>query len=125
MTPDVLAEADAAAARAGKAAGVVIRVLDRLDQLEAATVLFDEIWVPDAGGSSLRLDLLRALTKAGNYAAGAYDAGSGALLGACVGFFGPPARAELHSHVAGVLPAGLGRSIGFALKVHQRAWCLR
>ena len=22
-------------------------------------------------------------------------------------------------------PAGLGRSVGFALKVHQRAWCLR
>jgi len=24
-----------------------------------------------------------------------------------------------------VVPAGLGRSVGFALKVHQRAWCLR
>jgi predicted GNAT superfamily acetyltransferase len=47
------------------------------------------------------------------------------MLGACVGFFGPPARAELHSHIAGVRSAGLGRSVGFALKVHQRAWCLR
>ncbi|HEY0934508.1 MAG TPA: hypothetical protein VGD91_12275, partial [Trebonia sp.] len=61
----------------------------------------------------------------GNYAAGAFDAASGELLGACAGFFGPPSRAELHSHVAGVLPAGLGRSVGFALKVHQRAWCLQ
>jgi predicted GNAT superfamily acetyltransferase len=125
MTPEVLAEADEAAARAAKAAGVIVRELDDLDQLQAATVLFDQVWVPEAGSSSLRLDLLRALTKAGNYASGAYDAASGAMLGACVGFFGPPARAELHSHVAGVLPAGLGRSVGFALKVHQRAWCLR
>jgi predicted GNAT superfamily acetyltransferase len=42
-----------------------------------------------------------------------------------VGFFGPPSHAELHSHIAGVLPAGLGRSVGFALKLHQRAWALR
>jgi predicted GNAT superfamily acetyltransferase len=70
-------------------------------------------------------DLLRALTKAGNYASGAFDAGSGELLGACVGFFGPPTGAELHSHVAGVRAAGRGRSVGFALKVHQRVWCLR
>jgi predicted GNAT superfamily acetyltransferase len=73
----------------------------------------------------MRLDLLRAMTKAGNYASGAYDLASGALLGACVGFFGPPSRAELHSHIAGVVSAGLGRSVGFALKLHQRAWCLR
>lgn len=73
----------------------------------------------------MRLDLLRAMTKAGNYASGAYDVASGALLGACIGFFGPPSHAELHSHIAGVVPAGLGRSVGFALKVHQRAWSLR
>ncbi len=125
MTLDVLAEADAAAARAAKAAGVVVRELESLAELEAAIALFDEIWEPDSGGSSIRPDLLRALTKAGNYASGAYDAASGALLGACVGFFGPPSHAELHSHVAGVRPAGLGRSVGFALKVHQRAWALR
>ena len=87
--------------------------------------VFDEIWDPESGNSSMRLDLLRAMTKAGNYASGAYDVASGALLGACVGFFGPPSRAELHSHIAGVVSAGLGRSVGFALKLHQRAWCLR
>jgi predicted GNAT superfamily acetyltransferase len=123
--PDLLAEADEAAARAARAAGIVVRELGSLADLEAAIAVFDEIWEPDSGGSSIQLDLLRALTKAGNYASGAYDAASGALLGACVGFFGPPSHAELHSHVAGVRPAGLGRSIGFALKVHQRAWALR
>ena len=125
MTPDVLADADDDAARAAKAAGVTVRSLETLDELEAAVAVFDAIWDPDTDNSSIRLDLLRALTKAGNYASGAFDAASGEMLGACVGFFGPPAHAELHSHIAGVLPASLRRSVGFALKVHQRAWCLR
>jgi predicted GNAT superfamily acetyltransferase len=125
MTSDLLATADDAADRAAKAAGVVVRELGSLDELDAMITLFDEIWEPDTGNSSLPLDLARALSKAGNYASGAYDSGTGQLLGACMGFFGPPAHAELHSHIAGVLPAGLGRSVGFALKVHQRAWCLR
>jgi predicted GNAT superfamily acetyltransferase len=125
MSLDVLADADEAAARAAKAACVVVRELESLAELEAMAALFDEIWAPDPGNPSIRVDLLRALTKAGNYASGAYDAESGALLGACVGFFGPPSDAELHSHIAGVRPAGLGRAVGFALKVHQRAWCLR
>ncbi len=125
MTLDVLADADEAAARAAKAAGVAVRPLETLAELEAAIAVFDEIWETDTGNSSIRLDLMRALTKAGNYASGAFDIASGEMLGACVGFFGPPAHAELHSHIAGVVPAGLRRSVGFALKVHQRAWCLR
>jgi predicted GNAT superfamily acetyltransferase len=125
MRPDLLDEADEAAARAAKAAGVVIRELDSLAELDAMVTLFDEVWEPEDGNPSLRLDMLRALTKAGNYASGAYNLASGEMLGACTGFFGPPARAELHSHIAGVRAAGLGRSVGFALKVHQRAWCLR
>jgi predicted GNAT superfamily acetyltransferase len=124
-TLDLLAEADEAAAQAATAAGVVVRELGALAELDAMVALFDEVWDPEDGNPSMRLDLLRALTKAGNYASGAYDQASGELLGACVGFFGPPARAELHSHIAGVRTAGLGRSVGFALKVHQRAWCLR
>ena len=125
MTLDVLADADEAAARAAKAARVVVRELASLTELAAAVELFDEIWAPSPGSPSVGVDLLRALTKAGNYAAGAHDAASGELLGACVGFFGPPSHAELHSHIAGVRSGGLGRSVGFALKVHQRAWCLR
>src|SRR5437016_5506424 len=112
MTPDVLAEpspgnavltdASEAAARAAKSAGVVIRELGTLDELGAMIALFDGIWEPEGDNPSLRLDLLRAMTKAGNYACGAFDLVSGELLGACIGFFGPPARAELHSHIAGV-----------------------
>jgi predicted GNAT superfamily acetyltransferase len=122
--PDLTA-ADEAAVRAALAAGVTVRALESIDELTAVIGLFDEIWAPEDGNSLLHVDLLRALTKSGNYAGGAFDVGSGKLLGACVGFFGPPSHAELHSHIAGVLPAGLGRSIGFALKLHQRAWALR
>jgi predicted GNAT superfamily acetyltransferase len=117
--------AGAAALRTAAAAGVRIRELLELAELESMTRLFDTIWTPRPGSTSqLRPDLMRALTKAGNYAAGAYDVVTGELIGACMGFFGPPAEASLHSHVAGVLPAGLGRAVGLALKVHQRAWCL-
>jgi predicted GNAT superfamily acetyltransferase len=125
MTLDVLADADEAAVRAAKAAGVAVRPLESLAELSAVGSLFDEIWEPGSGNSSVQLDLLRAMAKAGNYVSGAYDLASGELLGGCVGFFGPPSHAELHSHIAGVVPAGLGRSVGFALKMHQRAWCLR
>ncbi|MFE7358024.1 GNAT family N-acetyltransferase [Streptomyces sp. NPDC057543] len=63
------------------------------------------------------------MTAAGNYVSGAFDGDE--LLGACFGFFGEPARGSLHSHIAGVAHKGLGRGLGFALKLHQRAWALR
>ncbi|PJI52362.1 hypothetical protein CTI14_43535, partial [Methylobacterium radiotolerans] len=40
------------------------------------------------------------------------------------GFFASPGRRALHSHIAGVSGRMRGRSVGFALKVHQRAWAL-
>ena len=119
------AEADEAAARAAMAAGVTVRELSSGEELAAVIALFDEIWAPEDGTPLIDPLLLRALTKSGNYAGGAFDLQSGRLLGACVGFFGPPSHAELHSHIAGAAPAGSGRSVGFALKLHQRAWALR
>jgi len=117
--------ADAAARDAAAGAGVEIRELAELPDLDAACALFDEIWQPGPAGSGLHAEMLRALTKAGSYASGAYDTATGDLIGACAGFFGPPAEASLHSHIAGVRPVALRRAVGFALKVHQRAWCLR
>ena len=54
MSSDLLAEADEAAARAAEAAGVVIRELAALAELDAMVALFDEIWEPDAGNPSSR-----------------------------------------------------------------------
>ncbi len=120
--PDARADAKAAADAAADAAGVRITELTDLADLDAACRLFDEIWRPSPSNPPLTVELLRALTKAGNYAAGAYD--GSLLVGACVGFFGPPADEALHSHIAGVSAAMSGRSVGFALKLHQRAWAL-
>jgi predicted GNAT superfamily acetyltransferase len=94
--------------------------LTDLAAFEAAAALFDEIWRPDPAERPVNVDLLRALSKAGNYVAGAYEGGR--LVGAAVGFFGPPAEKTLHSHIAGATPAA--RGVGFALKLHQRAWTL-
>ena len=113
----------AAADAAARAAGVRIRELTELDELGDVYRLYDAIWRPDPKNPPVTTELLRALTKAGNYVAGAYDGSE--LVGACVGFFGAPAGRELHSHIAGVSRAALGRSVGFALKLHQRAWALR
>jgi len=110
------------AARAADAAAVEIHEVSTLDGLEAVFQLYDGIWRPDPTNPPVTIDLLRAPTKAGNYVAAAYDGPE--LLGACVGFFGTPADRELHSHIAGVAKPASGRSVGFALKLHQRAWAL-
>jgi predicted GNAT superfamily acetyltransferase len=110
--------AEAAAA----AAGVRVRELKTLAELEAVYRLYDGIWRPDPKNPPVTTEMLRALTKAGNYVAGAYDGDE--LVGACVGFFAPPSEGALHSHVAGVSGQARGRSVGFALKVHQRAWAM-
>ncbi len=118
-----LAAAATAADAAAHRARVDVRQLDTLAELEAVYRLYDTIWRPDPSNPPVTTELLRALTKAGNYVAGAYDGGT--LVGACVGFFGEPSGASLHSHIAGVSHVARGRSIGFALKVHQRHWALR
>lgn len=109
--------ADAAA----RAAGVTVRTLEELPDLERVVTLFGEIW-RRSGSPPLTLELLRALTKAGNYVGGAYA--DGRLVGACVGFFHAPEEDSLHSHIAGVAPDAAGRNVGFALKLHQRAWAI-
>lgn len=112
-----------AARAAARASGVQIRQLTELGELRAVYELFDRIWRPDPSNPPVTAELLRALAKGGNYVSGAYEGDR--LLGACVGFFSAPADRSLHSHIAGVAAGAHGRSIGFALKLHQRAWALR
>ncbi|MEV4754358.1 GNAT family N-acetyltransferase [Micromonospora sp. NPDC049559] len=112
----------AAAEAAALAAGVRLRELTELDDLEPVYRLYDGIWHPDPTNPPVTTALLGALAKAGNYVGGAYDGGE--LVGACVGFFSPPADEAMHSHIAGVGAAALGRGVGYALKLHQRAWAL-
>ncbi len=105
---------------AAQAAGVQMRELSSLTDLTDVVHLYISIWGANRPPASL--ELLRALTKAGNYVGGAYAGET--LVGACVGFFHQPSDDALHSHLAGVSPEYLGRSVGFALKQHQRAWAM-
>ncbi|WP_242497539.1 GNAT family N-acetyltransferase [Nocardioides oleivorans] len=106
---------------AARQAGVTVRSLTDLADLAAVVELFADVWGRSAN-PPVSLEMLRALTKAGNYVGGAID--QGRLVGACVGFFHAPSEDALHSHIAGVAPGSTGRNIGFALKLHQRAWAL-
>ena len=116
-------EATQAAVAAAAAADVVIRELHRMDQLKAAQRLFEEVWRPAEGQPPpVTGELLRALAHAGSYVVGAY-AGT-RMVGASAGFFTAPPEPALHSHITGVAPHGQHHGIGFALKVHQRAWAL-
>lgn len=110
-----------AASTAARTAGVSVRELADLAELNQVVDLFATIWGRSAN-PPVTIELLRAFTKAGNYVAGAFEADR--LVGACVGFFHAPDGDALHSHIAGVSPAATGRSVGFALKLHQRAWAL-
>jgi predicted GNAT superfamily acetyltransferase len=112
----------AAAESAAASAGVYVRALDGMAELQRMCELYERIWRFGPDSMPLSVELVRAMSKAGNYIAGAFDGDE--LVGACVGFFAPPAHRSLHSHIAGVSPRTRGRSIGFALKVHQRAWAL-
>jgi len=111
-----------AADAAAQAAGVTVREVSDLADLDAVVRLYATIW-GRGGNPPVTIELLRAFTKAGNYVGGAYDE-AGALVGACVGFFHAPSEDALHSHIAGVSPTMAGRHVGFALKLHQRAWAL-
>ncbi|NNH71291.1 GNAT family N-acetyltransferase [Nocardia uniformis] len=113
---------DTAAKQAAARAGVTIRSLTEADELIEVRRLCDTVW-QSAQDRPLPQTLLRALAKAGSYVAGAYDGDE--LVGFAIGFSGAPADDALHSHITGVTARMRGANVGFALKVHQRAWALR
>ena len=113
--------ADAARAAASDA-GVEIRLLTTVDEFGDVAALFQSIWASDGSQSPVNVETLRAISKAGSYVGGAYEGDD--LVGACFGFFAAPGRRALHSHIAGVSERMRGRSVGFALKVHQRSWAI-
>lgn len=127
-----MTEAWGAYVRAAAAARITVRELDGIAELQRAEQVLGGIWgVP--GNPPLGSELMRAMRKADGYVAGAFDVAGGAdgaggaggeMVGVCVGFHSVPAARTMHSHIAGVVPSMAGRHAGFALKLHQRAWCL-
>jgi len=100
-----------------------IEELTELDDLRELADLFAEVW-GRSGEPPISSDILRALAQSGNYIAAARS--DGRVIGGIVGWLGghPPRDLHLHSHILGVLPGTEARGLGFALKQHQRTWCL-
>jgi predicted GNAT superfamily acetyltransferase len=106
-------------ALAAAAGGVRVMELFEIGGFTDVFQLFDDIWHPEPANAPISVEMMRALSHAGNYVAGAYEGDR--LVGASVAFLGAPPGQVLHSHVTG---ASMGRGIGFALKLHQRSWAL-
>lgn len=117
------ADAASAADAAARAAGCTVRPVTRLQDLRDVVAVFRSVWGRDGGSDIVPIETLRALSHAGNHAAGAFV--DGRLAGAVVGFLGMEDGAvALHSHIMGLLAGRRSRGMGFALKQHQRAWAL-
>ncbi|WP_244409928.1 GNAT family N-acetyltransferase [Streptomyces albofaciens] len=99
--------------------GTTVRELHRMEDFEAVSLLYAGIWGSEPGSSPISAEVMRALSHAGNYVAGAYEGGR--LVGASVAFLGDPIGTGLHSHITGAV---MGRGVGLALKSHQRQWAL-
>jgi predicted GNAT superfamily acetyltransferase len=106
----------------------IVEVHD-LDGCRAVDDLFAAVWGLPAGAQFTPPPLLMVMAHAGNYLVAAYDddhgGGGDRMVAASMAFLGMKDRQPiLHSHITGVVPDLQGRAIGFALKQHQRAWCL-
>lgn len=122
-----VADARAAAHRAG----VDIRTLHTPEEVGQGPTLMMQVW---RSGDSSPVDagLLRALAHTGNYVAGAFDAGevpdprqpATSLVGLSVAFLARHPAPGLHSHITCAAPDRQDSGLGFALKLHQRAWAL-
>jgi len=100
-----------------------IEELTELPDLQELAELFAVVW-GRPGEVPISSDILRALAHSGNYLAGTRS--EGRLIGGIVGWLGghPPHDLHMHSHILGVTPGIEARGLGFALKQHQRRWCL-
>ena len=98
--------------------GIRIRTLETVDEAFAAASVLQDVWGGDRGG--MPPNLVAALAYSGNYVVGLYDGDR--IIGASVGFFGPPATRSMHSHITGVLPEYQRHGLGRLLKQHQREW---
>jgi predicted GNAT superfamily acetyltransferase len=120
--------AQSALADAEMRAGVELRTLTGLTQLNDARAVFDTVWPSLAGATQVQSNLLHAIVHSGGYCSAAYL--SGEPIGAALGFVGRHQSTDgtwqvhLHSHMAAVLEPYRNRHIGSALKIHQRLWCL-
>lgn len=118
---NVVADATRVAAGAADRAGIEVRDVTDPAGHHEMVALFATVWQTDEQHAPVMVGTLRAASHVGSYVVGAFEGAR--MLGGAFAFYGDDGH--LHSHVAGVLPGHRGRGIGFALKVHQRAWALQ
>lgn len=121
-TFNVVAQAERAAAAAGRRAGVTLREVEQMAELKAVSRLFESVWGRTPEGVPLNSELLRSLVHAGGCATAAFD-GRGDLVGAAALAPATPAGAT-YSLIAAVSPGAADRGIGHAVKLRQRSWAL-
>ena len=119
----VTAAAREASDAAARRAAVTLQPVEGLDDIAAVSELFAQIW-ERSGEPPTSTELLRALSHSGNYVVAAHQ--DGRPVGALIGFLGRGngGGPHLHSHILGVRAGARVGGVGFALKVHQRAWAL-
>lgn len=94
-------------------------MLTRTVDLDTVATLLDQVW--GTAEPIVTAELLRAISYAGGYIAGAFDADD--MVAGSFGFLARHDGQEaLHSHVTGVRPGLQHRGAGRAIKHHQRAW---
>jgi predicted GNAT superfamily acetyltransferase len=100
---------------------IAVRPLSSLEDVRAASALFDRIWQERR---VMGTPLLRAMAAHGGQVLGAFEGEQ--LVGALVGLVGlsEDGRPIVHSHITGVAPDVQHRGVGFLLKRAQRDWCL-
>jgi predicted GNAT superfamily acetyltransferase len=119
-----LEQAAGAAFTAAVKAHLRIHELDSVERIREAAELFSAVWSVSPDEPLIPANTLRALGHSGNYVYGGYD--DGRMTAAIVGFLGRlDGSLQLHSHILGVSPRSQGKSVGFAMKQHQRAWAVR
>lgn len=119
---------DATAAAAGELAEQAARrcrltvelIHDPADAGEAAQLL-QQIW-RTPHGAPVAPELFVSLEHTGNYAALARQ--DGRIVAASAAFRAGDGSPHLHSHITGVAASHRGRSVGYAMKLHQRAWAV-
>ncbi|GAA1964149.1 hypothetical protein GCM10009838_21750 [Catenulispora subtropica] len=117
----LVAEAQATADAAAEAVGVCFVEYRSIAEMNEAAGLLDRVWRPGGGGSPLvTAALLKVLAHCGSYVVGAHR--QDRVVGVCLGLL---ADFGLHSHITGIEDGWRGGGLGRALKLHQRAWCLR
>ena len=116
-----VAAASDLAARVAQEHGVTITAVEDAQTANAAADLLRDIW-RTPNGWPLPPEVFLALGHTGNYVVAAYL--DDVIVAASAGFRTGDAVPHLHSHITGVTESCRHRSVGYAIKLHQRAWAL-